>query len=145
LSRTIKKGISVDLPVAEQAVSQPEFPLRVAVADDDRSMRELLQHMLRKLGHEVVAVADRGEKRIDAEQKHVLMYLVKPISEANLQAALARGRARLGTQPAADQSAGELHADEFHSSQPDEPTVRSPGVPPYSQAIRPSQYTRHPI
>ena len=45
----------MNLPSAEPtAVSQSESPLRVAVADDDRSMRELLQHMLRKQGHEVV-------------------------------------------------------------------------------------------
>ena len=117
-----------------------QSPLRVAIADDDRSMRELLQKMLTHLGHEVVAVAENGQSLIqqaamthpdviitdtlmpdisgvdaaaiiyksrptqvillsgycdrdlvlDAEQKHVLMYLVKPVSLPHLEAALAR-------------------------------------------------------
>jgi DNA-binding NtrC family response regulator len=114
------------------------FSLRVAIADDDRGMRESLQQMLRNLGHEVVAVAEDGESLIDqcamtepdvvitgtltpemygsdaaavvyesrpipiilysghcepdlvlnAEHKHVFMYLVKPICQEHLQAAL---------------------------------------------------------
>ena len=40
------------------------FSLRVAIADDDRGMRESLQQMLRNLGHEVVAVAENGESLI---------------------------------------------------------------------------------
>ena len=39
--------------------------LRVAIADDDRGMRESLQQMLSNLGHEVVAVADNGESLIN--------------------------------------------------------------------------------
>ena len=112
--------------------------LRVAVADDDRKMCELLQEMLRNLGHEVVAVAENGDSLIqqcavaqpdvvitgtltpqmrgadaaaviyndrpipiilyskycdpdlviNAEHKHVFMYLVKPISQEHLEAAL---------------------------------------------------------
>jgi CheY-like chemotaxis protein len=115
-------------------------PLRVAIADDDRSIRELLQQILRNLGHEVVAVAENGQSLVqqsaitepdvivtdnvmpdisgvdaaaiiykrrptriillsancdrelvlDAEQKHVMVYLVKPVSQANLEAALGR-------------------------------------------------------
>ena len=114
------------------------FPLRVAIADDDRGMRESLQQMLGNLGHEVVAVAESGESLIsqcamaepdvvitgtltpkmygsdaaaavyksrpipvilysghcepdlvrNAEHKHVLMYLVKPIIQEHLDAAL---------------------------------------------------------
>ena len=114
------------------------FSLRVAIADDDRGMRESLQQMLCNLGHEVVAVAENGESLIEqcamtepdvvitgtltremygsdaaavvyksrpipiilysghcepdlvlnAEHKHVFMYLVKPICEEHLQAAL---------------------------------------------------------
>src|ERR1700680_3684152 len=116
------------------------LPLRVAIADDDRSMRELLQQILHNLGHQVVAVAENGraliqqsaitqpdvivtdnlmpdicgvdaaaiiykrrptriillsancdrELVLNAEQNYVLMYLVKPISEPHLAAALAR-------------------------------------------------------
>ena len=114
------------------------FSLRVAIADDQRTMRETLQQMLCELGHQVVAVAENGkslvrqcattapdvvitgtltpemngcdaaaviyERRpipiilysghcepdlvINAEHKHVFMYLVKPICPEHLQAAL---------------------------------------------------------
>jgi CheY-like chemotaxis protein len=183
----------MNLPSAEQTVaSHSESALRVAVADDDRSMRELLQHMLRKQGHEVVAVADTGEKLIqlcasakpdviitdnlmpdldgadaaaiiyaerptpiillsgycdrnlvlDAEQKHVLIYLVKPISDANLRAALARCRALVATQAGADEPTDESHAEQPLPSPPEETPVRSPSVAPYPQAIRPSQHSK---
>jgi two-component system, response regulator PdtaR len=122
--------------------------LRIAIADDDRSTRELLQALLSKLGHEVVVVADDGhsliqkcavtepnliitdnlmpgvtgveaaailykqrptpiillsahsdpELVIEAERKHVFMYLVKPLSEAHLTAALTRCREEGGAQ-----------------------------------------------
>jgi CheY-like chemotaxis protein len=184
----------MDLPGADQAVeSRSESSLRVAIADDDRSMRELLQHMLRKQGHEVVAMADTGEQLIklcasakpdviitdnlmpdldgadaaaiiyaerptpiillsgycdrnlvlDAEQKHVLIYLVKPISDANLRAALARCRALVATQSEADEPADESHVERYLTSSPDETPVRSPSTPPYPQAVRPAQYTKH--
>jgi DNA-binding NarL/FixJ family response regulator len=139
------------LPSSNQpAIKGPRIPsfgvkqmstarLRVALADDDRSMREVLCQLLRKLGHEVVVSAQNGrtlidqcsktlpdlvitdnlmpdmrgieaaaeiharhgtplilmsaycdrESVLDAEQCHVLLYLVKPISEAILEAALA--------------------------------------------------------
>ncbi|HEV3138234.1 MAG TPA: response regulator [Pirellulales bacterium] len=114
----------------------------MAIADDDRLMREVLEQMLAALGHQVVVVADNGQSLIQqcanespdvvitdnmmpdmcgsdaaaviygrrpipivivssfcdrdlvlkAEQEHVLMYLVKPISVNHLQAALARCR-----------------------------------------------------
>ena len=51
---------------------------------------------------------------LDAEQKHVLMYLVKPISDANLRAALARCRERLAMQSGLDDSSDALRAGEFH-------------------------------
>jgi DNA-binding NtrC family response regulator len=41
------------------------FSLRVAIADDDRGIRESLQEMLCKMGHEVVAVAENGQSLID--------------------------------------------------------------------------------
>lgn len=114
------------------------FSLRIALADDDRAMRETLRRMLVELGHEVVAVAENGPSLIDqcastqpdvvitsrlspemsgcdaaaviyqrrpipiilysgdcepdqvvhAEHKHVFLYLVQPICEEHLQAAL---------------------------------------------------------
>jgi DNA-binding NtrC family response regulator len=112
--------------------------LRVAIADDDRGMCEVLQQMLCNLGHEVVAMAQNAESLIqqcftaqpdvvitgdllpdmcgadaaaaiyksrpipiilfsgncdrdrvvNAEQKDVFMYLVKPICQENLETAL---------------------------------------------------------
>jgi CheY-like chemotaxis protein len=112
--------------------------LRIAIADDDRSTREVLKQLLADLGHEVVAVAESGRDLIrkvaevkpdivvtdnfmddidgvdaaleifkarpvpiillsaycnpqivrHAEEKHVLVYLVKPISQAHLELAL---------------------------------------------------------
>jgi CheY-like chemotaxis protein len=41
------------------------FSLRVAIADDDPRMRALLQQMLGRLGHKVVAVAENGPSLID--------------------------------------------------------------------------------
>ncbi|HEY1602920.1 MAG TPA: response regulator [Pirellulales bacterium] len=123
--------------------------LRIAIADDDRSTRELLQRMIAHLGHSVVATAENGETLIaqckqvqpdvvitdnmmadvngmdaaleiyksrplpivllsgycdpklvrSAEEKHVLVYLVKPISEAHLEAALARCTEELRAAP----------------------------------------------
>jgi DNA-binding NarL/FixJ family response regulator len=114
------------------------FSLRIAIADDERAMRETLRQMLVELGHEVVAVAENGQSLIDqcastqpdvvitgtlspemsgcdaaaviyerrpipiilysghcepdqvvnAEHKHVFLYLVKPICQEHLQAAL---------------------------------------------------------
>ncbi len=40
-------------------------PLRVAVADDERDMREFLQEALPRLGHEVVAVAETGKELVE--------------------------------------------------------------------------------
>lgn len=120
------------------SVEPTSSSLRVAIADDDREMRESLQQMICGLGHEVVAVAKSGEELINqceatqpdvvvtgtltpelrgsdaaatvyqrrpipiilysghcepdlvvnAEHKHVFMYLVKPICQEHLQAAL---------------------------------------------------------
>jgi CheY-like chemotaxis protein len=154
--------------------------LRVAVADDDRSMRELLQHMLHKQGHEVVALAESGKALIEqcavaqpdviitdnlmpevdgadaaaiiyaqrptpiillsgycdrnlvleAEQKHVLIYLVKPLSEDNLRSALDRCRALMATPT--DRNEPPTSALDTESP------GRSPRKAPYPQAIRPS-------
>jgi YesN/AraC family two-component response regulator len=80
---------------------------------------------------------------LDAEQKHVLIYLVKPISEANLRAALARCRALLATQAEADGPSDGAHVEQLFPTPADETPVRGPSFPPYPQAIRPSQYTKH--
>ncbi len=114
--------------------------LRVAIADDDQSVRELLRKLLVDLGHSVVTSADTGRRLIEscaksmpdvvitdnvmgdmtgldaaaeinrtmpipiillsgycdpqmvrsAEELHVLVYLVKPLSRDHLQIALAR-------------------------------------------------------
>jgi YesN/AraC family two-component response regulator len=122
-----------------------QTPLRIAIADDDRFTRELLQGLIPKLGHEVVAVADNGLSLIDqcaktrpdvvitdnlmsgvsgvnaaleiykarpipiilvsgycdptvvrdAEEKHILVYLVKPVSQDHLGAALSKCREEL--------------------------------------------------
>jgi two-component system, LytTR family, response regulator AlgR len=45
-------------------VQPMSFSLRVAIADDERGMRESLEQMLCNLGHEVVAVAENGESLI---------------------------------------------------------------------------------
>jgi response regulator NasT len=37
-------------------------PLRIAVADDERDMREYLQEVVTRLGHQVVAVAETGRQ-----------------------------------------------------------------------------------
>ncbi len=128
------------------------FSLRVAIADDEREMRETLRKMLCDLGHEVVAVAENGESLIDqcaatkpdvvitgtltpemngsdaaaviyesrripvmlysrhcepnqvlnAEHKHVFMYLVKPICAEHLQAALKECRSATSDEPSED-------------------------------------------
>ena len=39
---------------------KPAHPLRLAVADDERDVRQFLQELLPHLGHEVVAVAESG-------------------------------------------------------------------------------------
>jgi response regulator NasT len=41
-------------------------PLRVAVADDELDMREFLDEALRRLGHQVVAVAETGQQLVEA-------------------------------------------------------------------------------
>jgi DNA-binding NtrC family response regulator len=128
------------------------FSLRVAIADDDRGMRESLQQMLCNLGHEVVAVAENGESLINecaltepdvaitgtltpqmngsdaaavvyesrpipiilfsghcepevlnAEHKHVFMYLVKPICQEHLQAALKECHCMESNEPSEDE------------------------------------------
>jgi CheY-like chemotaxis protein len=48
---------------------QPQIPstsLRVAIADDDRGTRDVLQHMLAALGHQVVVIADSGQSLIQS-------------------------------------------------------------------------------
>ena len=45
-------------------------PLRIAVADDEREMREYLQEMLAHLGHEVVGAAADGKQLLAICQTH---------------------------------------------------------------------------
>ena len=113
--------------------------LRIAVADDEPLMRDVLQLMLSQMGHEVVASAATGRELVDlvaqtpvdliitdikmpdmdgldavgevyrktpkpiilasgyhdreyierAQENHVLAYLIKPIKQAELEAAIA--------------------------------------------------------
>lgn len=39
--------------------------LRIAVADDERDMRDYLAKILPRLGHQVVAVAENGQRLVD--------------------------------------------------------------------------------
>ena len=132
--------------------------LRVAIADDDQSVRRILQQLLQDLGHDVVVVADNGHSLIkecaaarpdvvitdnlmpgmkgldaaaeiyrtqpipiillsgfcdrqavlEAEQKHVFLYLVKPISQPHLEVALARCREHLFTTQRSDNRNAEV-------------------------------------
>lgn len=43
--------------------------LRIAIADDEPDMREYLQRVLPRLGHEVVAIASNGEDLVDVVRK----------------------------------------------------------------------------
>src|SRR5262249_12292009 len=56
-------GGQEDPPVAEE----PDMTnrLRVAVADDEREMREYLQEVLPRLGHQVVAVGETGRQLVE--------------------------------------------------------------------------------
>src|SRR5689334_15690789 len=45
-------------------------PLRIAVADDERDMREYLQEVLPRLGYEVVSVAETGRQLAEQVQAH---------------------------------------------------------------------------
>src|SRR5690349_6720199 len=45
-------------------MSQPARSLRIAVADDERDMRQFFQELLPHLGHEVVAVAENGQELV---------------------------------------------------------------------------------
>ena len=119
-------------------------PLRVAVADDERDMREFMQELLPRLGHEVVAVAETGAQLAEQVQAfrpdlvitdikmpdmdgietslavnrdlqvpvilisahhdaetltrvgadHIMGYLVKPVTEADVKAAIALAMTR---------------------------------------------------
>ena len=40
-------------------------PLRIAVADDEKEMREYMREVLPRLGHEVVAVAENGRQLVE--------------------------------------------------------------------------------
>ena len=153
------------------------FSLRVAIADDERGMRETLRKMLCDLGHEVIAVAENGESLIDqcattqpdvvitgtltpemdgsdaaaviyesrpipvilysrhcepdlvlnAEHKHVFLYLVKPICPEHLQAALKECHCAESDEPSED--------DESRVSVG--PSSETFGSAPYREHIRP--------
>jgi two-component system, response regulator PdtaR len=46
-------------------MSQPVRPLRIAVADDDRDVRQFFEELLSRLGYEVVAVAESGRQLVE--------------------------------------------------------------------------------
>jgi two-component system, response regulator PdtaR len=46
-------------------MSQPVRPLRIAVADDERDMRQFFEELLPRLGHEVVVVAGNGQELVE--------------------------------------------------------------------------------
>jgi DNA-binding NtrC family response regulator len=159
------------------------FSLRVAIADDDRGMRESLQQMLCNLGHEVVAVAENGESLVNqcaltdpdvaitgtltpemygsdaaavvyesrpipiilvsghcepevlnAEHKHVFMYLVKPLCQEHLQAALKECHCMESNEPLEgdDEKVPAGHALGSFGSAP----YREHSRPPYRQLPR---------
>ena len=136
--RTDHAPTSVRVVLADPTQAMSCSSLRVAVADADRRMRQLVQQMLRNLEYEVVAAAENGASLIkqcvsvnpdvviagtltpdmngadaaaiifqlrpipiilysddcdrdlvlNAEHKHVFMYLVKPLSQEYLKLAL---------------------------------------------------------
>lgn len=144
------------LSFCKQAGTGMNSSLRIAIADDDRSTRELLRQMLESLGHRIVAVADNGRSLIElcdvalpdvvitdnlmpdmngldaaleiyqarqtpivllsgycdpktvrnAEEKHIVVYLVKPTSKTHLEAALTRCLDELSVAPHNDAEHG---------------------------------------
>lgn len=160
------------------------FSLRVAIADDNRAMRETVQQMLRDLGHDVVAVAENGESLINqcartqpdvvitstltpamhgsdaaaviyerrpipiilysrrcepdlvlnAEHKHVFMYLVKPICPEHLQAALKECCAMEANEPLEEDEKKVLVGSELESF--GSVHYREHSRPPYRQLPR---------
>lgn len=160
--------------------------LRVAVADDDYRMRELVQQMLHNLGHEVVAVAETGESLVkqceiaqpdvvitgtltpemrgaaaaaviykrrpmpiilysghcdpdlvlNAEHKHVFMYLAKPISQECLETALKDCRRQELYAPSGDiEGDTEVFVGPSAEASGGAP-CREPSRPPYRQLPR---------
>jgi response regulator NasT len=49
----------------EESMSNPSKPLRIAVADDERDMRQFFQELLPSLGHQVVAIAETGRQLVE--------------------------------------------------------------------------------
>jgi AmiR/NasT family two-component response regulator len=55
-------------------------PLRIAIADDELDMREYLQEMLSRLGHQVVVVAETGRQLVEGcrtQRPHLVISDVK--------------------------------------------------------------------
>lgn len=144
----------------QQAMSSvtPKVSLRVAVADDEPEVLEMLEKMLQSLGHEVVLSAATGRELIDkcpaaavdlvmtdirmpdldgldaagilyerspmpiillsghcdrelierAEENHVLAYLMKPVTQAQLEPAIALATRRHEEFTALKQEASDL-------------------------------------
>ena len=46
-------------------MTQPSRPLRIAIADDEREVREFFQEVLAHLGHQVVVAADTGRQLVE--------------------------------------------------------------------------------
>jgi response regulator NasT len=72
-------------------------PLRIAIADDERDMREFLQEALLRLGHEVVAVAETGRQLAEqcrAAAPDLVISDIKMPDGDGLEAAAAVNRVR---------------------------------------------------
>ncbi len=52
-------------PLAESKESFMSAKLRIAVADDERDMRDFLERVLSHMGHEVVSVAENGRQLVE--------------------------------------------------------------------------------
>lgn len=160
--------------------------LRVAIADDDRSMLRVLSQLLHNSGHEVVVSAENGRTLVeecrqarpdvvitdnlmpdmcgvdaaaeihacdgtpvillsaysgrdfvlDAEQSHVLLYLVKPISQQILEAALSTVRSRACSDDDDENSLEEPEATPFGVLTPASVQASSHFAPLYRQVSR---------
>lgn len=59
-------NMAMDYSAAQEKITQPDFEAySVLVADDDRTMAELLATNLRRLGHRVVGIAWNGRDAVE--------------------------------------------------------------------------------
>jgi response regulator NasT len=79
-------------------MSQSTRALRIAVADDEREMREFFQEVLSHLGHQVVAAADTGRQLVEqcrTTHPDVVITDIKMPDLDGVEAAAALNRERL--------------------------------------------------